>query len=103
MSKRMKARTKPKDKPKHPLVESAEVRIGKKGPTDRLIGEVSKRLDKKKIVKVKVLKSALSSETTEDIAQKVAKETGAKVIQVRGHTFALYRSKKSQKGIYKTP
>jgi RNA-binding protein len=99
----MKARAKPKVKPRHPIVESAEVRIGKKGPTDLLIGEVLKRLDKRKVVKVKILKSALVGETAENIAKKVATAAGAKVIQIRGHTFTLYRLKKSQKGIYKTP
>jgi RNA-binding protein len=97
MSKRMKARPKPKTKPKHPLIEAAEVRIGKNGPTDPLIGEVSKRLDKRKMVKVKILKSALMGETAENIAGKVATATGAKIIQVRGHTFTLYRSKKASR------
>ena len=103
MNKRMKARAKPKVEPKHPLIESAEVRIGKNGPTDLLISEVSKRLDKRKLVKVKILKSAIVNETAENIASKVATATGAKVIQMRGHTFTLYRAKKRQKGIYKAP
>jgi RNA-binding protein len=99
----MKARAKPKAKPKHPFAESAEVRIGKKGATDLLVGEVLKRLDKRKVVKVKVLKSALAGETTENIAKKVATAADARIIQIRGHTFTLYRPKKSQKGIYKAP
>jgi RNA-binding protein len=103
MSKRMKARAKPNVKPRHSITESAEVRIGKKGPTDLLIGEISKRLNKRKVVKVKILKSALAGETAETIAKNVATAADAKIIQIRGHTFTLYRSKKSQKGIYKTP
>jgi putative YhbY family RNA-binding protein len=103
MNKRMKAKAKSKVKPRHPIVEGAEIRIGKKGSTDLLISEVSKRLDQRKIVKVKILRPALVGETAENIASKVATSAGAKVIQIRGHTFTLYRAKKSQKGIYKAP
>ena len=68
--------------------------IGKKGSTDLIMKEISKYLDARKSVKVKILKSALLSEKSEEIAQKAAKATGSMIVQVRGHTFTLYKPKK---------
>jgi len=68
--------------------------IGKKGSTDLIMKEISKYLDARKSVKVKILKSALLSEKAEEIAQKAAKATGSMIVQVRGHTFTLYKPKK---------
>jgi RNA-binding protein len=69
------------------------IRIGKKRATDSLVEEIAKQLDKREVVKVKVLKTALVDEDMEELAQKVAKETDSKVVYLRGHTFALYRPK----------
>lgn len=86
-------------KPRHvaATVEKPTVNIGKKGPTDFLVNEISKRLDKRKVVKVKILKTALVDQEVEKIALKVAEQTGSKIVQLRGHTFTLYRSKKAKK------
>ncbi len=86
-----------KPKPVRTTVEKPTVNIGKKGPTDLLVNEISKRLDKRKVVKVKILKTALIDQEVEKIAWKVAEETGSKIVQLRGHTFTLYRSKKAKK------
>jgi RNA-binding protein len=83
--------------------EKPEVMIGKNGPTDFLVNEISKRLDHRKVVKVKILKSALVNTRTEVIAHKISDATGARIVEIRGHTFTLYRSKKNRKGIYNAP
>jgi RNA-binding protein len=70
------------------------IHIGKKGSTPMIVKEIYKNLDAKKSVKVKILKSALINDKPEDIAQRVAKETGSILVQVRGHTFTLYKPKK---------
>lgn len=75
----------------------ATVQIGKKGVTEAQVKEILKQLDARRKVKVKVLRSALAESTVEEIAQKVASETGSKIIQVIGHTFTLYKPKKSGK------
>ena len=75
--------------------EKATVRIGKQGPTDLLINEISKQLDKRETVKVKLLKTALINEDAKEIAQKIADETQSEIIELRGHTFTVYRPKKS--------
>lgn len=76
-------------------LEKPTLRIGKKGATDLLVREVDRQLDKKESVKVKVLKTALTDEDIHEIAQKVARETDSEIIHLRGHTFTLYRPKRS--------
>lgn len=83
--------------------EKPVVIIGKKGPTDLSINEILKNLNRRKVVKVKILKSALSDTRTSDIAHKISDATGARIVEMRGHTFTLYLPKKNRKGIYNTP
>ena len=85
---------KAKKKPGGRLTNLTTLRIGKKGVTDSFIGEVSKNLEKRGEVKVKILKSGLGDNTTGEIAKKVAESTGAKITQLRGHTFTLRRIKR---------
>jgi RNA-binding protein len=99
MSKRSSSITKHTQK----SVQKPEVIIGKKGPTDFMVNEISKRLDSRKVVKVKILKSALINVHTKEIASKISDATGARIVGVRGHTFTLYRPKKNRKGIYNAP
>jgi len=83
--------------------EKPVVIIGKKGPTDLAIKEVLKNLNRRKTVKVKVLRSALSETTTSNVARTVSDATGARIVEVRGHTFTLFIPKRNRKGIYNTP
>ena len=84
--------------------EKPVVNIGKKGPTDLAVKEVLKNLNRRKAVKVKVLKSSLSdTTTTADVARTISDATGARIVEVRGHTFTLFMPKRNRKGIYNTP
>jgi len=76
-------------------VEKPTVRIGKKGATEPLVNEVSKQLEKRGVVKVKMLKTALINQEAKEIAQEVAEKTESRIVQSRGHTFTLYKPKKS--------
>jgi len=78
-------------------MEKATVRIGKGGVTQQLLEEIDRRLEKNEIVKVKILKSALVERKAKEIASKVAEKTEASLVEVRGHTFILYRRKKPKK------
>ena len=78
-------------------MEKATVRIGKGGVTQQLLEEIDRRLEKNEIVKVKILKSALAERKAKEIASKVAEKTEASLVEVRGHTFILYRRKKPKK------
>ena len=99
MSKQSTRRTKRNEKG----AEKPIVIIGKKGPTDYLVNEISKNLDHSKVVKVKILKSALININTKEMARKVSDATNARIVEMRGHTFVLYKPKKNRKGIYNTP
>jgi RNA-binding protein YhbY len=46
------------------------------------------------MVKVKILKSALAADEAKQIATKIAEQTGSSLVEVRGHTFMLYRRSK---------
>ena len=67
------------------------IRIGKNGVTENIINEVKMLVKKKKIVKIKVLRSALNSETMDQIADKILKETNLKIVQLRGHSVVVAR------------
>jgi len=75
--------------------ESPTVWIGKGGASENLLGEISKQLEKNKMVKVKILKNVLTSDQTKQVASETAARTESTLVEVRGHTFMLYkRSKK---------
>ena len=76
--------------------ESPTVRIGKEGVTTQLIIEVAKQLDAREMIKAKILKTALQETEAKEIASKVAEQTEAELVEVRGHTFLLFKRKKKQ-------
>jgi RNA-binding protein len=65
--------------------------IGKNGVTDSLIEEINRQLKDNKLIKVKVLKSAIESMPREEIARLLAAKTGAELIDVRGNTVVLFK------------
>jgi RNA-binding protein len=76
--------------------EKPTVWVGKEGSTTQILHEISKQLDKREMIKAKILKSALQNEEAKNIAAKVAEQTEAQLIEVRGHTFLLYKRKKKK-------
>jgi RNA-binding protein len=76
--------------------EKPTVWVGKEGTTTQIMNEISKQLNKREIVKAKILKNALQNEESKSIAAKVAKQTDSQLVEVRGHTFLLYKRKKKK-------
>ena len=72
-----------------PVEEVMVVQLGKAGITDSFIEEVRDQVKKKKIVKVKILRSAKGEKEREEIAAEVAKRCNAVLADVRGNTFVL--------------
>ena len=68
--------------------------VGKNGASKNALGEIEKQLKRKEMVKVRILKSALAHEEAEQIALKIAEQTKASLVEVRGRTFMLYKSDK---------
>jgi len=78
-------------------VEKPTVWVGKEGATPQIMNEIGRQLDKRKMVKAKILKTALQSEEARDIASRIASQTESSLIEVRGHTFILYKPRKKPK------
>jgi len=49
------------------------------------------------MVKVKMLKTALKDEDAKNVASKIAQQTESTLIDVRGHTFILYKNRKKKR------
>ncbi len=75
--------------------ERPTILIGKNGASEQLLEEIGRQLKKEEMVKVKILKTGLAEGQTKQIASKVAQKTEALLVEVRGHTFMLYKSRKT--------
>lgn len=71
--------------------ESPTIWIGKDGLSPQISNEIENQLEKKKMLKIRILKSALEHETAQVIAVKAAEQASAALVEVRGHVFILYR------------
>lgn len=74
--------------------ERPKIWIGKNGASEESLKEIEKQLEKKKMVKIKILKSALEEDEAKEIASRIAEQTEASLVEVRGHTFMLYKRRK---------
>ncbi len=70
------------------------IHIGKNGATAELIKEIEKQLQKETMVKIKLLKTALVEAKTRYVATKIAQQIDADLVEVRGHTFMMYKPRK---------
>jgi RNA-binding protein len=69
----------------------AMTHIGKNGITPSLIEEIKRQLKDNKLVKIKLLKSAIEEKPREEVAKELVQETGAELIEVKGNTVVLYK------------
>ena len=77
--------------------ERPTVHVGKEGATTQIMNEISKQLDTREMIKAKILKTALKDEEAKTIATKIAEQTESQLIEVRGHTFLLYKRKNKKR------
>jgi len=75
-------------------VEKPTIWVGKGGATPQILNEISRQLEKREILKVRMLKSALVDEEAKSVASKIAQQTASILIEVRGHTFLLYKRRR---------
>lgn len=66
------------------------VRIGKGGITESMISEIKRQLKDKKLVKIKLLRSALTKDRKE-IAKELASKTNSELIQLVGFVVVLHK------------
>jgi RNA-binding protein len=77
-------------------IEKPTIWIGKEGASPQTLNEISRQLEKRKMVKVQMLKGALRDESAKSIASKIAQQTESTLIDVRGHTFILHKPHKKR-------
>jgi RNA-binding protein len=75
--------------------EKPTVWIGKNGVTQENLKEIQTQLEREEAVKVRILQSALTNNETKHVASEIAEQTRAVLVEVRGHTFMLYKSRET--------
>ncbi len=90
-----KITTKMKRHVRHELKEEGPtIWVGKDGLKPTVVAEVEKQLQREKMVKIRILRSALASDTAKAIAERTAEQVGAALVEVRGHVFIIYRRRR---------
>lgn len=74
--------------------ERPTVWIGKHGVSNETLVEIGRQLERKEVVKARILKPTIEGHAPRMIANEVAQRTQSATVEVRGHTFILYRKKK---------
>lgn len=72
------------------LLEPA-VRIGKNGLTKDVLLQISKVLDKRKLIKIKFLKAFLENNDRKKAAQEIIKNTRALLVEQVGFVIVIYK------------
>ena len=71
---------------------SPVVNVGKNGLTDGLLAQVGRELETKRLIKVKLLKSAAASRAEiASLAGRLAGKVRAELVEIRGRTITLHR------------
>ena len=63
--------------------------IGKRGLADTQIKEIKAQLDKKNLIKIKVLKNALGNQKIKEMSAQIADATNAEVVSQTGLIIVL--------------
>lgn len=69
--------------------------IGKGGLSEEMIEQIQHAVEKQELIKVNLLQNTL--EETQEVAERLAEQTGAIVVQTIGHTVVLYKKAKKEK------
>ena len=67
------------------------INVGKAGLTDSVIEEIKVQLKKRKLIKIKFLKSALKDKDKKELAQELVEKTNAQLIHKVGFVVVLYK------------
>jgi RNA-binding protein len=76
--------------------EGPTIWVGKDGLKPTVLAEVEKQLQKEKMVKIRILKSALATDTAKVIATRTAEQVNAALVEVRGHVFIIFRKRRKE-------
>jgi RNA-binding protein len=67
------------------------VRIGKNGIGENSLKQIVMLLKSRKLVKIKILKSALTNSSMDELIENIVKECDCVVVDRIGLTFSIYR------------
>ena len=67
------------------------LRIGKSGLTKGMLDEIRSQIKKKKLVKIKMLKSSLGGMSPSVIATEIVHTTNSELVSLVGNTIVIYK------------
>ena len=67
------------------------IRIGKSGITEGVVKEIKKQLGRKKLIKIKCLKSFIAKKDKKAVAAELAEKTGSEIIHQVGFVIVLHK------------
>ena len=67
------------------------LRIGKNGLTEGMLKEIKEQLKRKKLIKIKFLKSAMEGKDKKKFSGEVAEKTGGEVVYQVGFVVVLWK------------
>lgn len=71
--------------------------VGKGGVNEAMIVQITEALEKRELVKISILQN--NEDGKNEVAEKLARETGAELVQLIGHTVVLYKKSVNNKRI----
>ena len=71
--------------------------VGKGGVNEAMIVQISEALEKRELVKISILSN--NEDDKNEVAEKLAKDTKAELVQLIGHTVVLYKKSVNNKRI----
>ena len=71
--------------------------VGKSGVNENMIKQLIDVLEKRELIKVKILQNCL--EDKESVAEQIAEGTGAEIVQIIGNHIILYKESTENKTI----
>ena len=67
------------------------IRVGKNGLTESTIKEIKKQLNKKKLIKVKLLRAFINNRNKREAAKEIAQKTNSQIIDLVGFVIVLWK------------
>ncbi len=72
---------------------SATLILGKNGVTEEFIEEVKRQLKRKKVIKIRALKSVLIEQNMEKLASEIAAKAKSQLLETRGCTMLFAKKR----------
>lgn len=71
--------------------------VGKSGVTENMLAQINDALEKRELIKVKLLQNCL--EDKHDVSETIANETNAYIVQIIGNNIIFYKESEENKTI----